>query len=113
MIVNMSKKLMVVQFFTVTCLVLLICLIGVKQKDFTFDKLSKELISACKKYMADNNIETSISNSFVVYIDELIEKEYIKDSEDLDKYCISEVVYFNGILYDDYEIIENCKKNEE
>ena len=75
---------MVVQFFTVTCLVLLICLIGVRQKDFTFDKLSKELVNACKKYMADNNIETSVSNSFVVYIDELIEKEYIKDSESLD-----------------------------
>ena len=103
---------MVVQFFTVTCLILLICLIGVK-KDFTFDKLSKELISACKKYMADNNIETSISNSFVVYIDELIEKEYIKDSEDLDKYCISEVVYFNGIIQDDYKVINNCEENKE
>ena len=113
MMVNMSKKLMVVQFFTVTCLVLLICLIGVRQKDFTFDKLSKELVSACKKYMADNHIETSVSNSFVVYIDELIEKEYIKDSEELDKYCISEVVYFNGIIQDDYKVINNCEENKE
>lgn len=104
---------MVVQFFTVTCLVLLICLIGVRQKDFDYDKLRKELVSATKKYMSDNNIETSISTSFVVYIDDLIEKKYIKESENLDKYCISEVVYFNGIIQDDYKVINNCEENKE
>ena len=104
---------MVVQFFTVACLILLICLIGVRQKDFDYDKLSKELIKASKKYMADNKIETSISNSFVVYIDDLIEKKYIKDSEELDKYCVSEVVYFNGLLQDDYKIINKCEETKE
>ena len=104
---------MVVQFFTITCLILLICLIGVRQKDYDYAKLSKELISACKEYMADNNIETALSNSFVVYIDELIEKNYVKESENLDKYCVTEVVYFNGILQDDYKIINNCEESKE
>ena len=112
-IATMSKKLMVVQFFTITCLVLLICLIGVRQKDFTYDKLRKELVNATKKYMSDNNIETNVSRSFVIYIDELIDKKYIKENENLDKYCISEVVYFNGIIQDEYEVINNCEENEE
>lgn len=109
----MNKKLMVVQFFTVTCLILSICLIGVKQKDFDYDKLRKELVSACKEYMADKHIETALSNSFVVYIDELIENNYIKKSDELDKYCVSEIVYFNGILQDDYKVINNCEESKE
>lgn len=108
----MSKKLMVIQFFTVTCLILLICLIGVRQKDFEFSDLSKELIKASKKYIADNNIEISLSNSFVIYIDDLIEKQYIKKSEGIEKYCVSEVVVFNGILQDEYQVINNCEKIE-
>lgn len=108
----MSKKLMVVQFFVVTCLILLICLIGVRQKDFTLSKLQNNIIDATKKYIEDNNIEIELSNSFVVYINELIEKEYITN-ENIDKYCITEVVIFNGILQDEYEIINNCEKKEE
>ena len=45
-------------------------------------------------------------------INELIEKEYITN-ENIDKYCITEVVVFNGILQDEYEIINNCEKKEE
>ena len=68
----MSKKLMVAQFFIVTCLVLLICLIGVRQKDFTLVRLQNNIIEASKKYIKDNNIEIGFSNSFVIYINELI-----------------------------------------
>lgn len=109
---RMSKKIMVAQFFIVACLILSICLIGVKEKDFTLDKLKKNVISASKKYMQDKNVDIAISNSYVIYISDLVEKKYISN-ENIDKYCLDEVVYFNGILYDDYEIIENCKKNEE
>ena len=108
----MSKKLMIVQFFVVSCLILLICLIGVKQKDFTLVKLQNNIIDASKKYIKDNNIEIAFSNSFVIYVNELIEKEYISD-ENIEKYCITEVVVFNGILQDEYEIINNCEKKEE
>ena len=108
----MNKKIMVAWFFIIVCLVLSICLIGVKEKDFALDRLKKEVISASKKYMSDNNIEIAFSNAYVIYISELVEKKYISD-DNIDKYCISEVVYFNGILHDDYEIINNCKKNKE
>lgn len=108
----MSKKLMVVQFFVVTCLILLICLIGVRQKDFTLSKLQNNIIEATKQYIIDNNIEIDFSDSFVVYINELIENEYITD-ENIEKYCITEVVIFNGILQDEYEIINDCEKKEE
>ena len=108
----MSKKLMVVQFFVVTCLILLICLIGVRQKDFTLSKLQNNIISATKQYIKDNNIEVELSNSVVVYINELIDNEYITD-ENIEEYCISEVVVFNGILQDEYRIVKNCEKKEE
>ena len=108
----MSKKLMVAQFFVVTCLILLICLIGVRQKDFTLARLQNNIINASKKYIEDNNIEIDMSNSFVIYINELVDNKYISD-ENIDKYCIKEVVVFNGILQDEYKIINDCQKKEE
>ena len=51
-------------------------------------------------------------DNFINFYKENVE-EYIKDSEELDKYCISEVVYFNGLIQDDYKVINNCEENKE
>lgn len=108
----MSKKLVVMQFFVVTCLILLVCLIGVRQKDFTLSRLKSDIIKASKKYVEDNNINVEVSESIVIYINDLIGNDYITD-ENIEEYCISEVVIFNGILQDEYKVINNCEKNEE
>lgn len=104
----MSKKVMVLWFYVVFGLILSICLIGVKDKDFKYDKLKNKIINATEKYISDKKYNVDISDSVLVYISDLVDGEYIKE-EELKDYCFDKVIYYNGLLQDDFDIYEECK----
>lgn len=107
----MSKKVMVLWFYVIFGLVLTICLIGVKEKDFKYDELKDKLVAATKKYVADKQYNVGVSDSVLVYVSELIDEKYITE-EELKDYCFDNVVYYNGIIQDEYKINEECKNIE-
>jgi hypothetical protein len=104
----MSKKIMVLWFYVVFGLILSICLIGVKQKDFKYEKLKEQLVDATKQYMSDKKYDVEVSDSLLVYVSDLIKEKYVRE-DDLKDYCFDNIVYYNGIFQDDYEINEECK----
>ena len=104
----MSKKVMVLWFYVVFGLILSICLIGLKQKDFKYEELKDKLVDATKKYMNDKNYNVEVSDSLLVYVSDLIDGKYIKE-EELKDYCFDNVVYYNGIFQDEYDVYEECK----
>lgn len=104
----MSKKVMVLWFYVVFGLILSICLIGLKQKDFKYEELKDKLVDATKKYMNDKNYNVEVSDSLLVYVSDLIDGKYIKE-EELKDYCFDNIVYYNGIFQDEYEVYEECK----
>ena len=91
----MSKKVMVLWFYVIFGLVLTICLIGVKEKDFKYDDLKDKLVTATKKYISDKQYNVGVSDSVLVYVSELIDEKYITE-EELKDYCFDNVVYYNG-----------------
>ena len=104
----MSKKVMILWFYVIFGLVLTICLIGVKEKDFKYDKLKDKLVEATKKYVSDKQYDIEVSDSVLVYVSELVDEKYITE-EELKDYCFDNVVYYNGIFQDEYDVYEECK----
>ncbi len=108
----MNKKIMIIWGMLIFLICTTLLLIGFKYKDTDYMRLELDLRSATKAYVKKNNLNPKISESVKVFIDELINDNYI--SEDMaKKYCIDSVTYSNGILVDDYKIETNCDKNEE
>lgn len=101
---------MILWFYVIFGLILIICLIGVRQKDYDYENMKKEVISATKKYMLEKNMDIDINSSMLVFVSDLVKAKYIKQ-EDIEDYCFDSVVYFNGLLEDEYKIYEECKDN--
>ena len=62
--------------------------------------------------LEDNNIKLSVANATIIYINELVEDEYIKDSRKYDENCIQSVVVSKGLILNDYTINKECKNEE-
>ncbi len=86
----------------------LIFMIGYKQQDRDYINLSKELKQAGKTYVHDNRISPKLGSSVIIYIDDLINGQYIKEDEKLKEYCVEGVVYSNELFIDSYSIRKNC-----
>ena len=108
----MNKLVMVVWGLTIFALCTLVLMIGYKHKDKEDDLsgLQSNLKQAVQMYMKDHNINLGLSESTKVYIDDLVEEEYINKGEDIDKYCIDNVVYSNGIFKDSVTLNRNCEE---
>ena len=108
----MNKLVMVVWGLIIVALCMIILMIGYKKKetDKEFLNLQSNLKQATKLYLKDNNIDLKISESTKIYIDDLINGEYIEDSEELKTYCVDSVVYSNGILKDIFKVNTNCEE---
>ena len=49
----------------------------------------------------------------LVFISELLEKEYLKDEvENIDKYCIESISFTKGLVKDRYVMNKTCKDKE-
>ena len=102
---------MVVWGILVVLILTLVLLIGLKDKDFKYIKLERNLKTATRKYVKNNNLTPKLAKSIVIDIKELVDNRYIS-KESVDEYCIKDVVYSNGLMYDEY-VIEKGKCNEE
>ena len=107
----MNKKIMIVWGMLIFLMCTLLLLIGFKYKDTDYMRLEIDLRNATKAYMKKNNLNPKISESVKVFIDELINDNYVNE-ESAKKYCIKSVTYSNGILVDDYEIEKECENEE-
>lgn len=112
MIVSMNKKIFVLWGFIVVGILLSVLLIGINEKDLNYMKFEYTLKLAGKAYIKDNNIKTKINESYVIFNKDLKNKNYV-NNEDLDKYCINKVTYYNGILFDKYTISRVCENDKE
>ncbi len=97
-----------------TSLIVLICgmllILGYNLED---NKIQRELRSATNNYMKDNNMSLSIGNAAIVYIDELIKSNYLKEDDKYKDKCIKSVVVSKGLVLNDYQINTLCDDSEE
>ena len=103
---------MIVWGVVVSLLLILVLIIGIKDKDYDYAKLERNIKKATRSYILNNKMTPEISKSIVIDIDDLIKEKYI-DSKDIDKYCIKDIVFQNGLFYDNYTIEKKCDKKEE
>jgi hypothetical protein len=89
-------------------------MIGYKSQDRDYIAYSKELRVACKSYIKDNRLDVKIGETIIIYKDDLLNGQYIKEDENLEKYCIEGIAYSNNLIIDEFEIRKNCEdKNTE
>ena len=113
---TMNRIVMVIWGLVIVSMCTLIYMIGYKQQDLDYLSIAKELKKAGETYANDNRLSltTKIGNSSIIYIDDLLKGQYIKEDEKIQDYCIEGVVYSNNLIKDSYTIKQNCegKKSE-
>lgn len=87
-----------------------ILFLGYNMKDKEYEAVTSQLKEASLAYAKDKNIELKFNESVKIFIDDLINDEYIKDDELLDKYCIDSVIIQRGLIQDDYIFTKDCDK---
>lgn len=87
-----------------------ILFLGYNMKDKEYAAVTAQLKEASLAYAKDKNIELKFNESIKIFIDDLIDNEYIKDDELLDKYCIDSIVIQRGLIEDEYTFNIDCKK---
>ena len=105
----MNKKIMVLWAVVIVLLLAAIYLIGYSHKDKDYMKLEANLKNATLSYLKNTNRVPEFDDSTIVFTDDLVKLEYIKDSKMLDKYCVKSVVFTKGFLKDKYKIIMECE----
>ena len=110
----MNKIVMVIWGLVIVGLCTLIFMIGYNKQDRDYINYVSELKKAGKSYVNDNRISIKVGDSIIIYIDDLIKNQYIKEDKKIEEYCIEGIVYSNELLIDNYSIKKNCedKKTE-
>ena len=108
----MNKFVMVIWGLAVASIFVLIFMIGYKEQDRDYINLSNELKVASKTYIKDNRLSASLGGSIIVYIDDLINGNYIEENDKIEEYCIEGIVYTNNLLKDSYTLRVNCEDKE-
>ena len=80
-------------------------------KDKEYIAVTSQLKEASLTYIKDKNMNLKINESVKIFIDDLVNDNYIKEDELLDKYCIDSIVVSRGLLKDDYVFNKDCKDN--
>jgi len=109
---NMNKVVMFIWGLIIFGMCSVILMIGYKEQDRDYIKLTKELKQAGQLYIKDNRISASIGDSVVINIDDLIKGQYIEEDKKIEDYCIEGVIFSNRILFDNYDIKINCKNKK-
>ena len=107
----MNKYIMFVWVCVIFLFLTLILLIGYKEKDKAYSKVEKELKLATKAYISDKGLTPKISRSVIIYTKDLVDGNYIVPDY-LEEYCIKDVVFSNGLFYDEYTIEKDCENKE-
>ena len=106
----MNKRIMVIWGMLVFIILATILIIGINKKDKVLFRLERELNSSTKKYIKDNNIKVNMNESYTVQISDLIDKEYIKEDERIDKYCVQKIIVHKGLVFYEYKIYKDCEE---
>lgn len=104
----MNKVVMFIWGLVIVGLCTVILMIGYKEQDRDYLKLTKEIKTAAKEYVKDNRANVKTGDSIIIYINDLISGQYVEENDKIKKYCIEGVVYSNHIFIDDYEVKINC-----
>lgn len=106
----MNKRIMVIWGMLVFIIFATILIIGFNKKDKVLFKLERNIKSSTKKYIVDNNINIKFNKNIVIKIEDLIDNNYIKENENIKKYCIKTITVYKGILLYEYKINKNCEE---
>lgn len=96
-------------------IVVLICgflvYLAKKDEDKVYINIEKDIINATKTYINDKDLTPDMGKSVVISVDELILNNYIEYKEDIDKYCLNNIVATKGIIDSEYKINKDCNYN--
>lgn len=106
----MNKRIMVIWGMLVFIIICTLLIIGFNKKDKVLFRLERELKVASREYVKDNKINVKFNETYVIKIDELIDKEYVRENDNLNKYCIKRVLVYKGLLLNEYTIEKECEK---
>lgn len=109
MIEIMNKKIYIVWFLIIFNIILLIFVLGLKEKDLSYIKLELNLKIAAREYIKENNIKPNINDSQIIFINDLKDNKRL-NKLDIKKYNIDNIVYYNGLLFDKYTINKKSKE---
>ena len=104
----MNKIIMFFWALIIILMLVTILLIGYNKQDKIYLELESNLKQAAKCYVKNNNLKPKISESEIIFVDKLIEGEYIKE-DNIKEYCIDSVVYSRGLIIDEYKINIKCE----
>lgn len=107
----MNKTIMTVWSLIVVLICVFLIYLAKKDEDKVYINIEKDIISATKTYINDKDLMPNIGKSVVVSVDELILNDYIEYKEDIDKYCLNNVVATKGIIDSEYKINKDCNYN--
>ena len=107
---HMSKNLMALQGMIVVLLLSAIVLIWYNKQDKEYIAYTRDLRHACERYMADKKIELKPNQTAIIFLEDLLEQEYI--SEIKDEYCIKSVTYTKELILGSYKANKDCTKVE-
>lgn len=105
----MNKLVMFIWGAVIVLLCTLLFLIGYKEKDLDYIRYENLLKTATKAYVNNKGLN---KDSQIVFVEELVEANYITETEENKKYCIESIVYSEGLIKDNYVINKNCKDKE-
>lgn len=109
----MSKGLMYLWGAVIFLMCGTILVIGLQHKDTTFIDLENNLRKVSLKYIKDKKISLSYKQPIILYVDKLIEEDYIKDTKEVEKFCVESIIINKGIIVHDFDLNMQCEKNEE
>ncbi len=108
----MNKVTMFIWGLVIFSLWGVILFIAYQKQDKVFIDLSSNLKYAGKLYVKENKINLKFNESSKIFIEDLIEDEFIKDSEELKEYCIDSVIVHKGIFGYEYKVNVDCSNKE-
>ena len=108
----MSKTIMAVWAMIIVLLCASLIFISNGLRDKVLFKLEREIKISTREYIKDNNIVISIGGTYIVNIPDLIEKEYLKEDENIEKYCIKKVLVSRGLILKEYKLEKECDKKD-
>ncbi|MBR4178512.1 MAG: hypothetical protein IKR57_04105 [Bacilli bacterium] len=109
----MNNKIMFLWAFIVVGLLSVLLILGYSKRDKVYIELENKIEKATLSYLTDNNLIPKTEETELVFISELLEKEYLKDEvENIDKYCIESISFTKGLVKDRYVMNKNCKDKE-
>lgn len=103
----MNKNIMILWGSLIILICGMLLILGFNLED---NRIKRELISATNKYMKDNEIKLAPANATIVYINELIDLNYLEDSNKYEEKCINSVVVSRKILMNDYILSKDCNE---